>query len=527
MNTRIEIATLIAEKIYTNNALKIKATEVKQILDEIIDSYLHKQDEIIHNDLSGLNDGDFLHLTASQLEALVYLINHSEDPIYHNSLSGLNDGEDFLHLNAEQVMSLDNVIAQVYQIINYKTNYTSVRADGTIIYYDDISAILNECTAGMTVSVNRSTSEAGNIVLRNGVNINLNGHTITLITDSSDGFIDGGEPVECTVFNGTVIKGGATNYALKLTNAGSNVCFPVKTKTTDSYAYGIYSDGKVSYANFSGSGGLYGDKATSLFEFCQVDSSGGTTGDPFKGNGLSLQNGATANFCSVRQSSNNRKAAFAKSNSIIKNCDFYCTGYDAVRVDTNSEIRNSTIKTLVGIGLVLAGPCKAYNCYVESLGGKAAMFGAGASIGPNEVVGCYFKSWVNLSADSIMSNSKFIDTTFIAVASRNTLFLGYADFIECRFINQWNNSLGHAVTMEQQGQYFFPAGSRFNKCLFSVANTSAYGIASVTVPFGYTSDTTPNISVSQCALQGSVNYLTGIENIQINTPDVYGNIILN
>ncbi len=79
MNTREEIATAIADKIYTNYSLKIKATDVKEILDSIIDSYVHKDDGIIHNELSGLNEGDFKHLTAEQMEELVALILHKND----------------------------------------------------------------------------------------------------------------------------------------------------------------------------------------------------------------------------------------------------------------------------------------------------------------------------------------------------------------------------------------------------------------------------------------------------------------
>lgn len=73
MNTREEIATLIAEKIYTNNAMKIPAVDVKLILDTIIDNYRHAQDSINHNDLSLLNTGDYQHLSVLEKSNMMKL----------------------------------------------------------------------------------------------------------------------------------------------------------------------------------------------------------------------------------------------------------------------------------------------------------------------------------------------------------------------------------------------------------------------------------------------------------------------
>ncbi len=74
MATQLEIATKIVTYIIDNTLRKITPAQMREILNDLNDSLVHGAADIDHNDLSGLNVGDYQHLTAQQLADLTRLI---------------------------------------------------------------------------------------------------------------------------------------------------------------------------------------------------------------------------------------------------------------------------------------------------------------------------------------------------------------------------------------------------------------------------------------------------------------------
>ena len=73
--TRAKITTKITAYILDNTLRKITPAQLREVLGDINDSTFNEVSEIQHNELDGLNGGDYKHLTAIQLEQLVTIIN--------------------------------------------------------------------------------------------------------------------------------------------------------------------------------------------------------------------------------------------------------------------------------------------------------------------------------------------------------------------------------------------------------------------------------------------------------------------
>lgn len=72
--TKAEIAAKIVAYILDNTLRRITPAQMREILGDLNDSTFNDANEIIHNELSGLNDDDYKHLTGIQLEQLATII---------------------------------------------------------------------------------------------------------------------------------------------------------------------------------------------------------------------------------------------------------------------------------------------------------------------------------------------------------------------------------------------------------------------------------------------------------------------
>lgn len=406
--------------------------------------------------------------------------------------------------------------------------YSVANENGEVTYYNGLSAAIFDCEYGQTVMVNTSVEETGNIELKDGVSINLQGNTLYFVNDPLDGFIDNGIAVRCSIFNGTVVKNGTSSWALKVTNPASEISFSVLTRNVGTHGKGIYSKGVVNHVNFYGSGGLFGDAPTTVFNYGSIKNEGGITADPTIGHGIYLSNGATANFCTVQSNSAVRMGIYAVQGSYINSCRVNTTGYRGIRLESKSEIRNSFVKASTNSAMILINGSKAYHTEVEALGGYALTLAAGTISGDvSETHYCKFKSHTNPALYQL-AFSKHYKSTFISMASKmSEYFLTANKFYGCNFFNFWYNPAGHGISIESVGQYFTPSGTLFNKCFFSVVNPTAYAIASIGVPFGYVTDATPQISHTQNSFEGTLNYALSIDQQQTLPTDQFGNISIN
>jgi hypothetical protein len=81
MTPKSEILDNLIATIVENTVGDVTATDILTVFQQIIDSYLHQEDSINHNDLANLNLDDYKHLTAIQLTALETIISTYADKI--------------------------------------------------------------------------------------------------------------------------------------------------------------------------------------------------------------------------------------------------------------------------------------------------------------------------------------------------------------------------------------------------------------------------------------------------------------
>lgn len=81
MTPKSEILDNLIATIVENTTGDVTATDILTVFQQIIDSYLHQEDSINHNDLANLNLDDYKHLTAVQLSALETIISTYADKI--------------------------------------------------------------------------------------------------------------------------------------------------------------------------------------------------------------------------------------------------------------------------------------------------------------------------------------------------------------------------------------------------------------------------------------------------------------
>ncbi len=105
-------------------------------------------------------------------------------------------------------------------------------ATGTYTYYSDLSSAITASTSGDVIVLFTNYTETASVVvtLKDGVNINLNGHAYEYSTaDTNDTLTDGGVASTVTIFNGTLKRTGSSaptasaGVTLRISNTSSNI----------------------------------------------------------------------------------------------------------------------------------------------------------------------------------------------------------------------------------------------------------------------------------------------------------------
>ena len=363
-------------------------------------------------------------------------------------------------------------------------------ASGVYTYYATWALAVAAATSGQVIELFADITESAvSYTLKNGVNINGNGHSVSFSV--VDGFIATSSPTICQINNIVVNQATASVSGLYINAVGS-----------------IIGGNATFNSNNASSNGVYGRVVARIYGFnC---------------------NGYNPIYAS----------GFFSPNAIIDNVYVESLG-GAVTAGTLS---NSIIKTSA-VGNTPVSECGIVNnCYIYSNGGSAVV-----STGTSEVNNCTIISvtsravtgngitfnncWIKSSANNVAGNGKFNNCTLIASTTVINPYLGGGLFNNCTItanasavfsaagsptivnncnvICNYNNAAGYAFT---------DSACYVNNSVIQLANASAtafYGTSALTM------------YLANNSIKGSTNFKNAnVTNGQTNTADAQGNVIL-
>ncbi len=377
----------------------------------------------------------------------------------------------------------------------------SYDSSGNPTFYASLSSAITGASAGDTVVLYGNITETGatEIVLKDGVNINLNGFTYEMSNASTtlDAFTDNNVAVDVTIYNGTIKRSGAsgtTAHGLHVDNVSSKIKLQgVEIQSTFGYciynqgtidggltsntagSYAVWNEGRISNLINSGFSGINQDGSGAGLYDCKSFTTGAVaiyfqngegyrcTGESSGGYGLHVR--STDIYDCIGESSSSR-GIYCNATSNFTNCTGISTGSDAIYVQTsNSNLKGCKGVSTAGRGIWTNGTgVNLINCVGESSSSQGIYFDAGAG----------------------------------AECSKST------------GISTWNNANGHGIQVAD-------ADGRVIDCFSKVANISAYGIqANAISPY-----------IAGCKGRGMTTLINSAGNSQTSTPDTYNNILID
>lgn len=366
---------------------------------------------------------------------------------------------------------------------------------GIYTYYSTYAAARTAAVSGQTIVLFCDITETTNsYVLKDGVNINGNGYSITF-TNTGQGITDNNTAVNCKVFNLEVKRTDSTYYCLYIDSNSTKIngLNSLILSNTNSAGNGLFLDGECSGVFINCAKGVRGEQTTSnLFNFI-IKSFGTGYGVYFPSAG-SVSNGviestSTGNYC--------LNGYYHGSNLKIKS-----NGYSAVNIN-DGTLTNSNIKSITSYGVASNGG-KISNCYIESNGSYAVNGG--------EFENCSIVSTVNFAVrnDSTYLHKCKVTTLLKACCGATN---GISFFYDTTFHCKWNNAAGHGVANLTT--------STIVDCTFIITNSSAYAITNDYLA--------PNVVMFGNKVKGTSNIYNAsfVTQAQTNTADTKGNVILN
>lgn len=375
-------------------------------------------------------------------------------------------------------------------------------ATGTYTYYSDLSTAIAAATSGDVIVLFTNYTETASTVvtLKDGVNINLNGHTYEYSTaDTNFTLTDGGVAATITLFNGIIKRSGSSaptdtvGGTLRISNSSSKITLQGVTV--------IAEDG--SNTCYMTAGNLTGGN------FRQIGATAGA-------NRGFLANGGTVVVSSVNIHSDSKENIITLGLCI--NVYGRSDGGKGLIIGSGGKGRNSVGYSTANYGLEVIGDainCKGYstaNNGIFASGNIAQCTGystGGVGITHNkEASNCYGYSTTSYGINGT-SNSNSIGYGNIAISTASQAYLTVNDLIKCSGISQWNNASGHGLRCTF-------ANVQFIDCYAETVNTSANGLFA------------PAVSVYVINLKGKgmTTLLNIVANLQTNTPDTYNNILI-
>ena len=400
---------------------------------------------------------------------------------------------------------------------------------GVYTYYTTLTLAMNAATSGQTIELFSDITETGNVSinLKDGVNINGNGHTYTLNSSSTANCIqDNGSAVNCSISNiifkrlggtasstntlcmyitgasiikaiGTKLIGGATSMrCLTINNASAQV-------------FGIYAEG-------------YNPTIT-VTNGQLLDS----TSKSFNGQGIYVEANGTAISCIGY--GNNSAGIFSagkilkcvgidsgliginSTGGVIQDCTGYGMGGAGIYINSVTTVTtNSTGYSTAGVGVLSASP---YTFGVK--GYSTASFGIYLINGV--LVNCLGFSTANYgiymenSGNTIseLRSCQAISTASAAIYQNNTIH--NSKIIKTEAICRWNNASGHAIRLVGNN-------TQIVQCVCEVTNNSGNGIYAASAL---------NAKIAHTAFIGSNTAIhANVTQTEANLQDLQGNILI-
>lgn len=384
-------------------------------------------------------------------------------------------------------------VQEIFSAGSASGRFGIANSSGVYTYYSTLTLAISAATSGQTIEMFADVIETGavGVNLKNGVNINLNGHTYTLNNaGTNDAISDNSVTLTCTIFNGTIERSGGTSSpvdstALAVKGASKITLQGVTIRST--FGCAAYIVGEVVGGHYIGSapGGL------SLFVQGIIRNA-----SFYSAVGTARIDNLAQN-CTFR--SDGSYGVFANSTSTrLMNCTGYSTSsygiYNAgVLINSSGfstasdgiynvgQVRNSTGYSTAGTGIFTAGTCE------NSSGISTVSYGILGS-GNAKLYNCHSES----SAQAALFTQGYV--------------------YGCTALSTWNNPNGHAIAGGSV------AYKEIFNCVLEVTNASAnciYWGAPISCYYGtntFKGATTPvNANVSQS---------------QVNTLDNQGNILI-
>ena len=360
-------------------------------------------------------------------------------------------------------------------------------ASGVYTYYATWALAVAAATSGQVIELFADITEStNNYILKNGVNINGNGHSVTF-TGALSGFIDNSVTINCEI-NNIVINQIGTGQCIK-TNASATIIggnATINSIGTGTVGVYVFSATRVWGFTINGLSPLNGVFSNVVGDNLTINCTGGSAVYLL----LELNN------CVIKSSTTGFVIA---SVGTINNCYLYSSGG---QIASNcGDINNSTL--ISAASYLVSSVTNINNCYLKSSG--SYLFGNTTNVS-NSVGISTTSSIAHPSASIIFDNCKF--TTKLA----EVVNFGPHTFNNCTLSCEWNNASGYIGNR-------VAANTKFISCTFKVVNASAYIMWT---------NTPTNIGLVGCKYQGTTLFLhPNYTNSQIATADAQGNQLIN
>lgn len=411
-------------------------------------------------------------------------------------------------VNANIGISGNIVFSNTLSITGIWAIYNSL---GVPTFYSTYNLAAAAATSGQTIELMTDITQSVDVnILKPGVNINGNGHTLTMTTSNTiAGFIDNGVTYNGKVINLSIIKTAtnSTNPVMYLTNSLTTIDFTGTTITTSgSGTYGIVSNAKK-ISNFNVSAG---DRALSMSNgtaenFNATNTNGGAVvvasnsrliRGTINDNGVScsalfqVSGGCTLDYCDVISSSSST-IGYNSSSGI--NYFNYCTG---------------SLQASDGISsAVFQGNGSEFLTFCRAISPGCVGFYACGNISHSYA---YSSGYIAMYQCIINDNCTYIGgrSVFQAVSTAAPFTLK-----NCVIKNITDASGANAIYLQTDGCVI-------TNCDISVANASAYCI---------TGDASHSVQYANNTFQGATTPLNNVtQYINVgNVSDSQGNVNIN
>ena len=377
-------------------------------------------------------------------------------------------------------------------------------ASGSYTYYSDFQTAINAASAGETVQMFTDVTETTDttVNMKNGVNVNFNGHTYTLNTSGTSNCISVGTGVTVELFNGKIVRtGGVASFSTSL-------CMSVGTggllRNFDMYYYNDF--GTAIYCASSGlrmiggdclgeTIGCYVNNATVENVNARANTQSGIQIQ--NGGVLYYSNGYSRDFYGIYNNNSTAYSCVGRSDGSFGfqagGNNHNCEGYSSANIGMNCTGNFSNIYGFSGAshGVNVLADGNGVSGYSTAGIGVRMVSGGGASY----KVG-------NLNAHSTA-----------AIALYLFLNAGKFEISNINVFTDWNDSNGHGVQVLGTDNDIYISGGNIN-----VLNSSANCLYNNTAKSFYFA----NLSFMNATTPINAN----ITNLQSNTPDAYGNILI-